>query len=86
MNLESIKSSLVKGKKVLWDFSFPMKVVGRQATLGGLGEKAITLKLQTSQNYPHLDIKCFLNWEHFDDFTKEEKALIDILLKELNSK
>lgn len=81
----SIKSRLVKGKKALWNFAFPSKVCGRPAHLGGLGDKAITLKLGTSKAYPHLDIKAFLMWEDFDSFTKEERALVDALLKELDS-
>ena len=81
----SFKTRLVKGKKSLWNFVFPMKVLGRKTQLGGLGDKAITLKLQPSKAYKHLDIKCFLNWEDYDDWTEEEKELVQVLLKELDS-
>ena len=78
-------SRLVKGKKSLWNFSFSSKVCGRKATLGGIGSKALTLKLGASAKYPHLDIKGFLNWEDYDDWTPEEKALVQALLDELDS-
>ena len=78
-------SSLVKGKKSLWNFSFSSKVCGRPAQLGGIGEKALTLKLGASAKYPHLDIKGFLNWDTYDDWTPEEKALAQALLEELDS-
>ena len=81
--MKSIINSLVKGKKQLWNFVFPTKVLGRQASLGGVGKQALKIKLSTTKTYPHLDIAGFLNWEHYDEFTKEEKALVDALLKEL---
>lgn len=81
----NIKNSLVKGKKSLWNFVFPQKVLGRRTTLGGLGDKAVTIKLQPSKAYQHLDIKAFLMWEDYDAWTKEEKELINVLLEELNS-
>ena len=83
--ISEIKSRLVKGKKSLWNFSFPSKVCGRPATLGGLGDHAVTLKLSPSKNYPHLDIKAFLNWNSYDDWTDEEKALVQALINELDS-
>lgn len=72
-----------ENKKALWDFVFPSKVCGRKAHLGGIGPKALTLKLETSKTYPHLDIKCFLNWNKFDEFTPEEKKLVESLLNQL---
>lgn len=82
--MKSIISSLVKGKKQLWNFVFPNKVLGREASLGGIGKQALKIKLSTTKTYPHLDVSGFLNWEHYDEFTKEEKALVDALIKELN--
>ena len=70
-------------KKALWNFQFPQKVCGRKASLRGLGSQAIAIKLETSKKFPHLDIKCFLNYETFDDWTSEEKALIESLLNQL---
>lgn len=83
--ISEIKSRLVKGKKTLWNFVFPQKVLGRRTSLGGLGDKAVTIKLQPSKAYQHLDIKCFLMWEDYDSWTKEEKELVNALLEELDS-
>ena len=79
------KNRLVKGKKQLWDFIFPQKVLNRKTQLGGLGDKAITIKLESSKSYPHLDIKAFLMWADYNEWTDEEKALADALLEKLNS-
>lgn len=80
-----MKKFLIKNKKRVWNFSFPNKVCGRPTQLGGLGDKAITLKLQPSKSYPHLAIKAFLDWESYDEWTEEEKALVEALLNELGS-
>ena len=76
-------NKLVSNKKQLWNSEFENKVLGRKTTLGGIGPKALTIKLETSQAYKHLDIKCFLNWDKFDEFTPEEKELVEFLLKKL---
>lgn len=70
-------------KKALWDFQFPQKVCGRKASLRGLGSQAIAIRLETSKKFPHLDIKCFLNYETFENWTPEEKALVESLLNQL---
>lgn len=85
MIIDSIVDSLVKGKQHLWDFKFPVKVLNRQTQLGGLGDKALTIKLKTSSKYPNLEVKGFLNWKDFDKFTKEEKDLVNYLLDELQA-
>lgn len=72
-----------QNKKTLWNTEFDKKVLGRKTKLGGLGPKALTIKLESSKAFEHLDIKCFLNWEHFDEFTIEEKALVEFLLNQL---
>lgn len=82
---EEIIKSLTKkeNKKALWDYQFPQKICGRKASLRGLGQQAIAIRLETSKKFPHLDIKAFLNYENFDDWTDEEKALVDTLLNQL---
>lgn len=82
---EQIIKDLTKkeNKKALWDFQFPQKICGRKASLRGLGSHAIAIRLETSKKFPHLDIKCFLNYETFDDWTKEEKQLVESLLNQL---
>lgn len=82
---EQIVKELTKkeNKKALWDFAFPNKVCGRKASLRGLGSQAIAIRLESSKAFPHLDIKGFLNYETFDEWTDEEKALVDTLLNQL---
>jgi len=80
-----IINKLTSNKKILWDFVFPQKVLNRRTTLGGLGDKAVTIKLDTSQAYPHLDVKAFLMWKDYEKWTDEEKELVNVLLKELDS-
>ena len=72
-----------QNKKALWDFQFPQKVCGRKASLRGLGNQAIAIRLESSKKFPHLDIKGFLNYESFEEWTDEEKALVDTLLNQL---
>lgn len=84
MNKENIKKLCQKeNKKALWNFEFPNKVCGRKASLRGLGSQAIAIKLESSKAFPHLDIKGFLNYESYDEWTQEEKQLIEILLNQL---
>lgn len=83
--INKIKNPLVKGKKALWNFEFKQKVAGHKATLGGLGDKAVTLRLESNKSYPHLDIKAFLDWDSYDDWTEKEKALVQALQQELDS-
>lgn len=78
-----LKTSLVKGKKALWNYEFDQKVCGHKATLGGLGNSAVTLRLSGNKSFPHLDIKAFLNWDSFDEWTDAEKALVKALADEL---
>ena len=82
---QQIINSLCKkeSKKALWDFEFPQKVWGRKASLRGLGKQAIAIRLESSKKFPHLDIKGFLNYESFDKWTDEEKALVESLLNQL---
>lgn len=70
-------------KKQLWNCEFPQKVAGHTATLGGLGTSAVTLKLSSNKSFPHLDIKCFLNWDSFDEWTTQERELVEFLLNQL---
>ena len=72
-----------ESKKTLWNFEFPNKVCGRKASLRGLGSQAIAIKLESSKAFPHLDIKGFLNYESYDEWTQEEKELVDTLLNQL---
>ena len=82
--IEAIKALTNKdNKKALWNFEFDKKVLGRKTKLGGLGPKAVTIKLEPSKAFEHLDIKCFLNWDSFEEWTSEEKELVESLLNQL---
>ena len=83
--MKDVVKFLLKNKKSIWDFMFPSKIAGRKANLGGVGPKALTVKLESSKDYPNLEIKGFLNWDKWDSFTDKEKALIQVLLNELES-
>ena len=72
-----------QNKKALWDFVFPSKICGRKASLRGLGSQAIAIRLESTKAFPHLDIKCFLNYETYEDWTDEERKLVDTLLNQL---
>lgn len=81
--IKKIKNSLVKGKKQVWDFVFPNKIYGRKTVLAGLGDSAVTLKLQPSKNYEHIQFKGFLNWDTYEDWTEDEKKLVQTLIDEM---
>lgn len=84
--ISKIKNSLVKRKKDLWDYKFQSKVAGRKAQLGGIGDRSLKISLETSKDYPNLDINAFLNWKDYPKFTAKEKALVQALLDELERK
>ena len=84
--ISKIVNSLVKGKKDLWNYKFQNKVAGRKAQLGGIGDRSLKISLETSKDYPNLDINGFLNWKDYNKFTDKEKALVQALLDELELK
>ena len=74
---------ILKNKKQVWDFPFPAKICGRNAKLGGVGNQALTIKLESTKDYPNMEIKGFLNFKNKEKFTKKEMELIDILFSEI---
>ena len=72
-----------KNRKALWNTKFTNKVAGRPAELGGLGGSALKIRLETSKDYPHVDICAYLNWSDWDRYTQKEKQLIEDLLNQL---
>lgn len=81
MNIKEIVSCLVKGKKSI--FNAVVKVSGRKFQLGGVGDSALKVKLNSPKGFPHLDVSGFLNWDNYDDFTEQEKALVQAFIDEL---
>lgn len=81
MKIKNIIQSLVKGKKSI--FNCEVKVANRKFQLGGVGSKALKVKLNSPKGFPHLDISGFLNWDKYDEFTEQEKALVQAFIDEL---
>ena len=81
MEIKEIISCLVKGKKSI--FNCQVKVANRCFTLGGVGSKALKVKLNPIKNFPHLEVFGFINWDKYDEFTPQEKALVQAFLDEL---
>lgn len=79
--VKQIISSLVKGKKSI--FNCEVKVGRRVFRLGGVGESALKVKLNAPSGFPHLDVNGFLNWDKYDEFTENEKALVQAFVDEL---
>ena len=73
--------SLVKGKKSI--FNHKVKVGRRAFTLGGVGNSALKVKLNPPKDFPHLDVSGFLNWDKYEEFTPQEKALVQAFVDEL---
>ena len=81
---QSIKKIIdKKNRKTLWNTKFRNKVAGRPAELGGLGNSSLKMRLQTSKDYPNVDICAYLNWRDWNKYTKKEKQLIEDLLNQL---
>ena len=83
MNKTIEKLTDKKNRKALWNTKFTNKVAGRPAKLGGLGGSALKVRLETSKDYPNLDINAFLNWKDWHKYTNKEKQLIEDLLNQL---
>lgn len=81
---KTIKKIIKKeNRETLWNTKFTNKVAGRPAELGGLGGHSLKMRLQTSKDYPHVDICAYLNWSDWDKYTQKEKQLIEDLLNQL---
>lgn len=74
-------SALIAGKKSI--FNCRIKIGSRKFQLAGIGSSAIKVRPTRLKNYPHLEIVGFLNWKDWDNFTKEEKALVEAFYNSL---
>lgn len=72
--VKNIINSLVNGKKDI--FNAQVKVSGRIFTLGGVGNKALKVKMNSPKGFPHLELSGFINWDLYDEFTPQEKQLV----------
>ena len=84
MNIKDMKKELISRKKEI--FNAQVKVSGRIFTLGGLGESALKVKLNSPKGFPHMDTNAFINWKHEKEFTESEIALIKAFYEKLPSK
>lgn len=81
MDIKEIISCLVKGKKSI--FNAVVKVSGRNFQLAGVGNSALKVKINSPKGFPHLELSGFLNWDNYDQFTEQEKALVQAFIDEL---
>lgn len=81
MNIQEIISCLVKGKKSI--FNCEVKVSGRKFQLAGVGKQALKVRLNSPKSFPHLEVSGFINWDKYNEFTPQEKALVQAFIDEL---
>ena len=81
MNLKEIISCLVKGKKSI--FNVEVKVSNRKFQLAGVGKQALKVRIPSPKGFPHLELSGFINWDKYEEFTPQEKALIQAFIDEL---
>lgn len=77
-----IVSALIAGKKSI--FNCRIKTGNRVFQLGGVGASALKVRLNPIKGYPHLEISGFINWEHWDEFTPQEKELVKAFYSQIN--
>lgn len=81
MDIKEIISCLVKGKKSI--FNCEVKVSNRKFQLAGVGSKALKVRVNSPKGFPHLELNGFINWDKYDEFTEQEKALVQAFVDEL---
>lgn len=64
-------------------FNLRVKVGNRKFQLNGVGTKNLKVKPTKLPNYPHLDLVGFLPWAEWDNFTPQEKELVEAFYKSL---
>ena len=74
-------SKLISKKNTI--FNLRVKVGNRKFKLNGIGSKNLKVKPTRLPKYPHLDLVGFLPWEEWDNFTKEERELVEAFYKSL---
>lgn len=77
----NIISGLIRGKKSI--FNCKVKVSRRIFQLGGVGSKALKVRVNPPKNFPHLELSGFLDWDKWEEFTEQEKELVRAFYNEL---
>lgn len=77
-----IVSALIARKSKI--FNSTVKVGNRKFKLNGLGTSALKVKLNSPSGFPHLDVVGFINWDKWNEFTPQEKELIQAFYSQIN--
>lgn len=81
-NKNKIVSALISQKNKI--FNSTVKVSNRKFKLNGLGASALKVKLNSPQGFPHLDVIGFINWDKWNEFTPQEKELVQAFYSQLD--
>ena len=81
MSKNAIVSALISQKSKI--FNLRVKVGTRKFRLNGIGAENLKVKPTRLPQYPHLDLVGFLPWDEWDNFTKEERELVEAFYKSL---
>lgn len=81
-NKNKIVSALISQKNKI--FNSTVKVANRKFKLNGLGSSALKVKLNSPSGFPHLDVVGFINWDKWDEFTPQEKELVEAFYSQIN--
>lgn len=75
MKKNRIISGLIAHKNKI--FNLTVKIGTRKFQLAGVGNKSLKVKPARLPKYPHLELVGFLDWSQWNNFTDEEKQLVE---------
>ena len=64
-------------------FNCKVKSNRRIFQLAGVGSENLKVRPNRMANYPHLELVGFLPWDKWDEFSDEEKALVEAFYKQI---
>ena len=70
-----IVSALIAQKSKI--FNCTVKVGTRKFQLAGVGSKTLKVRPTRLPKYPHLELVGFLEWKEWDNFTPEERKMVE---------
>lgn len=70
-----IVSALIAQKSKIYNLT--VKVGTRKFQLAGVGGKTLKVRPTRLPKYPHLELVGFLEWAEWDNFTQDEKKLVE---------
>ena len=77
----TIVSALIAGKKSI--FNLRIKNGNRKFQLAGVGAKSLKVRPTRLPDYPHLELVGFLSWNEWDEFTPQEKKLVEAFYSQI---